>query len=294
MDHTAPSDAASHTPLSNARAAPRVLIAFGAERTPARLLREAGGFSLALGAELHVLRVIRQPGPDAPAWRDGAARARRLCATIRHACALCEAWSPESRLCVRVGDFVAQVAQHASELGADFIALSPSRKQLEATVRELAQQTGCAILVPRNCRTFSTLLAATDLEEPNTPLLRMAAELGRGLDATVVALHGVLDEAHRKPNAPSLEQSLLLLERATRSIGGRFESIVSRAREPARGILEQARRRNVDIIVVGARPRGSSHSSPGTAWRVVRRARRSVLVAPIGAPDGAQQAAHAS
>jgi nucleotide-binding universal stress UspA family protein len=261
---------------------------------PARLVREAGSFSLALGAELHVLRILRPPSSDSSAWRESAARARRLCATIRHARALCDAWSTESGLCVRVGDFVEEVARRASELGADVIAVSPSRKRLEATVRELAQQTGCAILVPRNCRTFSTLLAATDLEEPNTPLLRVAAELGRGLDATVVALHGVLDEAHRKPSAPSLEQSLLMLERATRNIGGRFESVVSRAREPARGILEHARRRNVDIIVVGARPRGSSRSSPGTAWRVVRRARRSVLVAPLDASDGAQRAAHAS
>jgi nucleotide-binding universal stress UspA family protein len=280
----------------------RVLLALGAERTRTRLLQEAADFSLALGAELHVMRVVAHASIDASSSDGGTARAgregQRLIAAAHHPRALCDRILnnplPGERFSVRMGTFVDQVALRASEVGADLIAVSPHRRSLEATVQRLAQQADCPILVPRNCRTFATLLAATDLEEPNTPLLRRAARLGRDLDATVVALHGVLEGASRNPVAPSLEQSLLMLESATRSLGGRFESVVLRASDLARKILDQARQRNADIIVVGVRPLRDPKRHPSTAAQVMRRSRRSVLVAPLAAHGNARRKSHAS
>jgi nucleotide-binding universal stress UspA family protein len=125
------------------------------------------------------------------------------------------------------------------------------------------------------------VLAATDLEEPSTPLLRRAAQLGRRLDASVVALHAV--PADGSADAPSLEERLLMLEHATRRLGGRFESVVLRTGDPARDILEQSRHCNADIILVGTR-----RHAPGTAARVVRSAQRTVMVAPLTERGGSK------
>jgi len=167
------------------------------------------------------------------------------------------------------------VALRAAEIRPDLILVSPNRKELVATVQRLARLTECAILVPRRGGSFERLLAATDLEEPDTPLLRRAAQLGRHLEATVVALHGV-PAGGSDVEGVSLTQRLLMLENATRRLGARFESVVLRTGAPAREILQQARRCNADIILVGTRLR-----SPGTAALVLQGAQRSVLVEPI-------------
>jgi nucleotide-binding universal stress UspA family protein len=259
---------------------PRLLIGFGGERAPAHALRDAFHFGLALGAEPHVLRVVGPGLPSELMPRNIAERsrheARRLIAATRHARVLCDrALSerlPGRQLTARLGTFIEQVALRAAEIHADLIAVSPNRKQLVATVQSLARSTNCAIFVPRKAGSFMKLLAATDLEEPSTPVLRSAAQLGRHLDATVVALHGVPDGGSG-PERPLLERRLLMLEEAMRGLGGQFESVVLRTGDPAREILLQARRCNADIILVGTR-----HRAPGTAARVVRGAQRSVLV----------------
>jgi nucleotide-binding universal stress UspA family protein len=289
MDCSAPCSPASPDMLlereSEPERSPRVLIAFGGERAPVRALRDAFRFALALGAEPHVLRVVG-PGLSAELTRRHMAaraqhEARRLRAAARHARVLCDRASgerlPGPQVSARLGTFVDQVALRAAEIQADLIAISPNRKQLAATVQCLARTTSCAVLVPRRAGSFMRLLAATDLEEPDTPLLRRAAQLGRHLDASVVALHGV--PADGGANAPSLEERLLVLERATRHLGGQFESVVLRTRDPVREILEQSRHRNVDIIVVGTR-----RHAAGTAARVMRSAQQTVLVAPLSGP----------
>jgi nucleotide-binding universal stress UspA family protein len=261
---------------------PRLLIAFGGERAPVRALCDAFRFAVAIGAEPYVLRVVRAGAQSELAPRHMAERAqheaRRLMAAARHARVLCDGALgvrlPVARVTARLGTFIEQVALRAAEIQADFIAISPNRKQLVTTVQCVARATNCAVLVPRRTGSFMTLLAATDLEEPHTPVLRRAAQLGRHLDATVVALHGVpaAEEAAR----PSLEQRLLMLEQATRRLGGHFESVVLRTGDPAREIIEQARHRNADVILVGTR-----RHAPGTAAEVVRSAQRSVVVAPV-------------
>jgi nucleotide-binding universal stress UspA family protein len=212
--------------------------------------------------------------------------ARRLIAATQHARVLCDRTLserlPGAHLTARLGTFIEQVALRAAEIHADVIALSPNRKQLVATVQGLARSTSCAIFVPRRVGSFMKLLAATDLEEPSTPVLRRAAQLGRHLDATVVALHGVPNgcSGHERP---LLERRLLMIEEAMRGFGGHFESVVLRTGDPAREILQQARRCNADIILVGSRRR-----APGTAAQVVRSAQRSVLVAPLAERTGSE------
>jgi nucleotide-binding universal stress UspA family protein len=267
----------------------RLLLGFGGERAPVHALREAFRFALALGAEFHVIRVVGPGSPRELTPRHMAERARheaqRLIGAGRHARVLCDGTLserlPGPQLSARLGSFIEQVALRAAELRADLVAVSPNRKDLVATVHRLARATNRAILVPRKRGSFVRLLAATDLEEPSTPLLRRAAQLGRHLDATVVALHGVPDGS--REGAPLLEQRLLALEQATRRLGGQFESIVLRTGDAAREILQQALHCNADVILVGTRFR-----TPGTADLVLRSAPCSVLVEPIAECSGGE------
>ncbi|HTV21283.1 MAG TPA: universal stress protein [Polyangiaceae bacterium] len=259
----------------------RLLVGFGGERSPVHVLRDAFRFSLALGAEAHVLRVVRPGAASELTPRRMVERARhesrRLIAAARHARVLCDRnlseRLPGPQVAARLGTFTEQVALRASEIGADVIAVSPNRKQLVATVQRLARATNRAIFVPRKGGSFATLLAATDLEEPNTPLLERAAQLGAHLDATLVALHGV---PSGEASAPVLEQRLLQLEHATRRLGGHFESIVLRTGDPGQEIVRQARRRKADVVLVGTRLR-----APGAAALVLENATCSVLVEPL-------------
>jgi nucleotide-binding universal stress UspA family protein len=306
MDRSAPFAvcSADRPTLPEGEAAPRprarLLIAFGGERVPSHALRDACSFAVALGAEPHVLRVVAPGARNELASHLVAVRAqheaRRLISAARHARALCDRALierlPGPQLIARLGTFVEQVALRAVELQADFIAISPNRKRLAPTVQQLARACNRAILVPRRCGSFMTLLAATDLEEPDTPLLRRAAQLGRHLNAKVVALHAV-PSASNGADQPSLERRLLALDGAARSLGGQFESgqfesVVLRTADPAQDIIHQAQRIDADIIFVGTRPHATARARE-TAARVMRRAQRSVLVTPLTAPAGSER-----
>jgi nucleotide-binding universal stress UspA family protein len=145
-----------------------------------------------------------------------------------------------------------------------------------SSVTELALRTRCAVLVPKSCASFSTLLAATDLEDADMPVLQCAAELGRELGATVLALHSVMAES---AHSSKLEWNRLRLERATQNCEGFVQPIVSRAMDPASAILKQARDRGAGPIVVGTRARPGR--LPSTTARLLKRARHSILVAPL-------------
>jgi K+-sensing histidine kinase KdpD len=112
-------------------------------------------------------------------------------------------------------------------------------------------------------------------------VLRKAAELGRELRASVVAVHGIMDIAGGE--SARLAKTRQKLEHATRSIAGQLEAMVFQAPDPVDGILQQARARDASLIVVGTRlQRPKTESS--TAARLVMRARRSILVEPFGMP----------
>lgn len=264
-----------------------VLFALTADRTARRALQEADSFARRLGAELHLIRVVPYADPDVqgpPRHLVQAVRdAQRVLAAARHTRKLCDRLLPEplpsARICVRLGSLVDQVAQRASELDALFIVVPPGTQLLARMVVDLVRRSNSSVLVPKGYTSFVRLLAATDLKDPRTPVLEKAAELGRGLDADVIAMHTLVDEAGRD-SAADLEACRERLGRATRALSGRLEPIVRRAIDPVQGILEQARVHNVGLIVVGTRAR-SGRLLPSTATQLVRTARRSVLVASV-------------
>jgi nucleotide-binding universal stress UspA family protein len=271
----------------------RMLMALTAERTAPRALPEAYLFGQRLGAELHLIRVLPpissrvRPGEVQPVPNDitrALHQAQRALAATRHTRKLCDRLLPEclpsARICVRPGSFVDQVAQRASEVGAQLLVVPRGTPRLASTVTELARRTHCAVLVPKSCASFSTLLAATDLEDADTPVLRRAAQIGLELGATVLALHSVIAAS---AEGSTLEWKRLRLERATQSCEGFVQPIVSRAFDPVRAILKHARARGAGLIVVGTRAR-PGRALPNTAARLLKRARHSILVAPLRAP----------
>lgn len=266
----------------------RVLLALGNERAPIQALREAQRFAGALSAQLHVIRIVPSTPRLVSPPLHGVARAlrdaQRVIAAARHTRKVCDRVLsdrlPIEQLSVRLGAFVEQAALRATELGAMTIAVAPSHQRLSTAVTRLARQTGCAVLVPRGRSSFLTLVAATDLLDANTPVLRHAAQLAKAPYAMGIAVHSVVDTADPAASV-DVEDRQRALERATRGIDGRFEAVVVRARDAAQGILDHARASDADLIVVGARPERRTISLASTTAGVIERARRSVLVAPL-------------
>jgi nucleotide-binding universal stress UspA family protein len=259
----------------------------GTERAPIRALREAHRFARAIGAELHVIRVVpttaRLASPSLHCVARALREAQRVIAAARHTRKLCDRvlseQLPIKQLCIRLGVFVDQVALRAAELGAATIAVAPSHQRLGPAATRLARETGCAILIPRGHSSFLTVVAATDLRDANTPVLRKAAHLANTLGATSIAVHSMVDTAD---GSPPLEVRRASLERATRDIDSRFEPIIVRAPDAAQGILDQARANDADLIIVGVRSTNRRASASGTAAGVIKGARQSVLIAPLG------------
>lgn len=269
------------------RKAGRVLFAIGNERAPIRALREAHRFARALGAELHVIRVVPTAGVGSPPL-GGMARAlreaRRVIAAARHTRKLCDRvldeHLPIKQLAVRMGAFIEQVALRAAEVDAMTIAVAPSHQRLSTSVIRLARQTGCSVLIPRGHSSFLTVVAATDLQDENIPVLRQAAQVATTLDATSIAVHSVVDVAQVASPA-KLDDRRRTLARAMLDIDRQFEAVVVHAADAAQGILEQAHRRDADLIVVGVRPARHPTSASATTASVIQGARRSVLVTPL-------------
>lgn len=280
-------------PKIASRKARRLLLALGNERAPIGALREAYRFAEAIGAELHVIRVVTTTGQLVSPSLDGVARAlrdaQRVIAAARHTRKVCDRVLSErlpiKQLSVRLGAFIDQVAVRAAEIGAMIIAVAPTHQRVGAAALRLARQTGCAVLVPRGRSSFLTLVAATDLLDSNTPVLRHAAQLATALDATSIAVHTVVDAVNVAP-VVDLDDRRRALERATRELNGRFEAVVVRATDAVQGILDQARASKADLIIVGVQSEGHATSAPSTTAGVIKGARHSVLVAPLARYPG--------
>jgi K+-sensing histidine kinase KdpD len=265
----------------------RVLLALGTERVPIHTLRETHRFAAAIGAELHVIRVVPAAARLAPSL-DGVARAlreaQRVIVAARHTRKLCDRVLgerlPVEQLSIRLGEFVDQVALRAAELGASTIAVAPSHPGLGTAVIRLGRRCSCAILVPRGRSAFLTLVAATDLRDVNRTVLRRAARVAAALDAKSIAVHSLVESSGAASEA-DLERRRRSLARATQDVDEHFEAVVVRTLDAARGILDEARASDADLIVVGVRRGSPPTSSTGTAARVIKDARRSVLVAPL-------------
>lgn len=155
-----------------------------------------------------------------------------------------------------------------------------------ALTEAVLARSSCPVLVAGPVRDGRAMVVATDLERPNVPVVRVAASLARQLRRPLtvvhnvdgVALHGVVyalpDGLEREVMAARLQT----LGGVVRGIESVDDATVTREALAGDGILQVARARDVDLLVVGARPDVGL-----TSKHILAEARRSVLVVPLPA-----------
>ena len=141
------------------------------------------------------------------------------------------------------------------------------------------------------------IVAATDCSDPTLPILSEAWSLAAALGDQVCLVHNVdpLASQFGERIGMTIDPSLadLVAQRSkhwleTRAAAG--EVIITRDRDNARGILAVAGSLQADVLVVGVKQGG--RAPHGTADRILRETRRSVLFVPLKeqAMESAQQA----
>jgi len=280
---------------------PRILFAACASGEPTDALLRAAELTTALDADLHVLRVAS--GTGHARTKNGknhlvraTISAERAVTTARRTRAWCDAVLseklPSRRVEVRVGDFVEQVVLRANALHAALVVLPPDEGQSGRRVTSVVMEANVPVLVARPHTESETIVAATDLEDSRLPVLHRAAELARRLETDVVLMHNIPPRTEIAAwssfftaNDGSLFKRLHRMRRAAGELDVESEAVVEQMPSAADAILETARERDADIVVVGTRAKTPFESSrvgsvPG---RIVERARRSVLVTPLRA-----------
>jgi nucleotide-binding universal stress UspA family protein len=149
----------------------------------------------------------------------------------------------------------------------------------------LARAAGCPVLVARQPTSRSTLLVATDLGDDLAAIFRRAAALAGALHAPVLAFH---DAAFPTPGLSSRVNTLTdvwaQIQTERMHVMGHqrlpeLEVLLAHGTDRVSAILQQARREDAEILVVGLSEQAASGSDE-LAASVVDRAIRSVLVVP--------------
>jgi len=153
------------------------------------------------------------------------------------------------------------------------------------------------VLVARPERPGNAIIAATNFADAKYPALLQAARLGARLDAHVTFVHNVEASDYVAaasllglplattvlPREPDLERRQHELEDLAHFMGSGIEAVVVAKGRSSDAILDVARARDADLVVVGARSRGkvAGLASRGTTTTVAREAKRSVLTVPL-------------
>jgi nucleotide-binding universal stress UspA family protein len=193
------------------------------------------------------------------------------------------------------GELLPRAALRALEIDAALIAIDDLGVRAGARATALAHAAGRPVLVARSRSTSGAIVAATDLERPELPVMSPAALLARRLDVPMVAVHNVLpisvilgedlrEPVPIPPDEVVIEWTQERLAAAAAGMVACTEPVIRHALDPATAILEEAEARDADLVVVGTRRRSwfDRSGSGSVATRVVDRCERSVLVLPIG------------
>lgn len=282
---------------------PVVLFAlFDAGRPTVSLLRTVELARL-LEAEVRIMRVLPEKAVmDDVLRRADVVDAVRTVEETLHAYRATKEWlrevldegDPEPiAFTVAHGDFVERVAEHAVSVEATLVVVPPREGGTGRAAIAIACRSGVPVLVARGAKRGETIVAATDMETEKFPVLRHAAELGRQLDAPVVAVHNVgptvQDEETDPARAADAEREAILRHRSARlarvsdGIASGASSVVRAEPSAADAILAEARARDADLVVVGTNATTPQDrvAAGSVAAEVVNRAARSVLVMPF-------------
>ena len=292
MDH--PSDSTSRD-RSSTIATPgrlRVLLVLSEAKGNAWSIRRANKLSEVYGAELCVLAVMspREPFTLPYSGVEVSDRIeRRLVEVLGH--------GAEGRMQIRCGMFVDEVVAGARSLDARVIVLEPRKKRCGSEVAKIVRRSRVPVLVARDSAPDEVIVAATDLSDPNMPVMQRAARLSVRLSEPVVVVHNLSPfssmsggQAHWSlaPRDDERSRRWTRLRQASRQLGlDTSVTLVCDEANPTEAIVQTARTRNADLVVVGTHRRSwlgrLFHRS--VAVQVVNRAQRSVLVTPFVAPS---------
>ncbi|WP_240807846.1 universal stress protein [Polyangium spumosum] len=280
----------------------RILFAACASGAPTQALRRAVALATALDADLFLLRVTPHASPEARRRFSNelfgaVVLVDRTLTTLRQTRAWCDAVLPEplpsGHIQVRSGDFIEEVVSEARALGAALIVLPPDEGHSGSRVTAISTRANVPVLVARPSTGVETILAATDLQDHELPVLRRAASFARRLGTEVVLVHNVPPtpvvpawKSFFAHDRSALFSRLARLRKAATSVDvDSTDAVVKRDASAVDAILAAAREKDVDIVVVGTRARrpGISTHVSSVASRIVERARRSVLVTPVRA-----------
>lgn len=280
---------------------PRVLLALRALDPSSASLRWARVLSDALEADLDVCRVLPNlPTADGPpsgkAWLDSI---RQVLEATRETRRWCADALPNARLSERLipdgADIVDEAALRAREREVDWVVMSAAPDGSGRSATALARASGCPVLVAREPTSRSTLLVAADVSHDLHAIFSRAAALAEALHAPVLAFHDVafhVPELSSRVNALADAWSRIQAERL--KAGGHrrlpeLEVLLARGTDRVETILQQARREDAEVIIVGISEDPSSRVDD-VAAEVIDRALRSVLVVPSDvAPQAKRQ-----
>lgn len=267
---------------------PTILLAFADVLCPTTTLKRVTALARALDAEVRVLQVVPASSyadPDFPRRNLAGIvlSVERILAGQRGARPWVEGvlgeGMPAVQFRVREGDFVAEVASHAAEIKASLIITPPQPGEFGTVASTLALAGNVPVLVAREAAHHGAVVAATDLEDLDYPVVRQAAQLAERLGASLVAVHNI------KPNGAVCGVDLIWPIEVVP--GASAEAIVRTDTRASDAILREAQKRDADVVVVGTRPHSwlERRLAETVAVNVVNEAMRSVLVIPLGRPD---------
>lgn len=250
-------------------------------------------------ARMRVLVVVTPDGRGAsPLLPHAASRAVLDSALADRGAAECVDWlrslSPDAEVVVRHGSLTAVAAQEGRASAPELIVIPRSDLDRPRDGAAVARASACATLIAAEAQPGRSVLAATDLRHPDLPVLNTASALATASEAPFVAMHNVTTAvlepisitgmAGNTPTPAEIEARREALRDAVERVGGNAEPLLTSEPDTVGAMLAEARARDVEVVVVG-----TSSSSwverllfGSVADEVLDRARRSVLVVPLG------------
>lgn len=271
------------TPPTNPDRPKRIVVGTSFDRASAVALKRGTSLAHALGLELVVVHVLDKTSP----CRRHETRAARRC--VRE-WALFEARVPlaPEAVSIRVGDAIDELHRAYDRWRGEILVIGgrgrPSGPPPGRRTRALIARARGPVLVAGQTRSQPSVVAATDLAREEVPVVHAAARLARQLKANLTIvhnLHGVTLDGRRFPLPKMSEDRLVAsrleaLETVVRNVPHVSEATFTRDSDAVQSILRVARERDVDLVVVGARPNRGA-----TIAKVLADAQRSVLTIPL-------------
>lgn len=189
-------------------------------------------------------------------------------------------WLSQAALIARRGWLRSALIDGARRAQPQLLVLPPARWVTPSLALDVAATTGVPTLIARGAGTARRILAATDLRDPQLPLVTGAASWAQRVDASLVLAHDGSSPRARDESAGRLED-------VAKTLGPRAEVAVTAEGDPARTLVDVARSSNADLVMVGARrrPWWDQRPRPRIAELVVAYSGRSVLLLPLSARD---------